>query len=186
MKRMLWAIFAALAVALLAGCAGIPPPPDEMHEVAGMLANHERLASSKTEEQRSELLAAQAAHERMPNDTTRLNLALAMLLPRTGVRDDARIQSLLSGIEATPGEQHSTRHDLAQILLRFLVERQHAQRDEQRKADQLVQHERDEQRKMDQLLQQLREERRKTEEMQQKIESLRAIDRETRMRRKEP
>jgi hypothetical protein len=45
---------------------------------------------------------------------------------------------------------------------------------------------RDEQRKGDSLSQQLREERRKLEEAQQKIDSLRAIDRESRMRRKSP
>jgi len=188
MKRTskLLAFLAVAAVALLAGCASMPLPSDEAHEVAAMLANHERLTASKTEEQRSELIAAQAAFERIQNDTTRLNLALAMLLPRAGVHDDAHIQSLLSGIEAAPGEQDSARHDLAQILIRFLAERQHALRDEQRKAELFVQHERDEQRKLDQLLQQLHEERHKAEEMQQKIESLQAIDREMRMRRKEP
>ena len=178
MKR-LCTLAAVVVIALLAGCASIPPPyppPDEAHEVAVMLASHERLATAKTEEQRSELNAAQTAYERTPNDTTRLSLALAMLLPRTygygAGRDDARIQSLLRGIEAAAGERHSARHDLAQLLLRLLAERQHAQRDEQRKVDQLVQ--------------QLNEERHKTEELQQKIESLRAIDREIRMRRKAP
>jgi hypothetical protein len=61
---------------------------------------------------------------------------------------------------------------LAQLLLRLTAERQRSQRDEQRKAEQFAQ--------------QLREERRKNEEIQQKIESLRAIDRETYLRRKSP
>jgi hypothetical protein len=95
-----------------------------------------------------------------------------MLLPRAPWRDDARVQLLLGGIEAAPDEQHSARYDLAQLLLRLLSERQRAQRDEQRKVDQLVI--------------QLREERRKTEDMQQKIEALRAIDREMGMQRKAP
>ena len=163
---------AAIVVALLTGCASTPTPPDEAHEVAALLANHERLATLKAEEQRREFLGAQAAYERTANDTTRLNLALAMLLPRAPWRDDARVQSLLSGIDAARGEQPSARHDLAQLLLRLVAERQRAQRDEQRKADQFVH--------------QLREERRKIEEMQQKIESLRTIDRETRMRRTAP
>jgi outer membrane PBP1 activator LpoA protein len=160
------------AIVLIAGCAGSPPALDAAHAVAGALANYERLASLKTEEQRREFNAARAAHERTPNDTTRLDLALAMLLPRAPWRDDARVQSLLGGIEATADQPHSARHDLAQLLLGLLSERQRAQRDEQRKADQ--------------LMIQLREERRKTEEMQQKIESLRAIDREMGMQRKAP
>ena len=135
-----------------------------------MLASHERLATLRAEEQRSELLAAQTAHERTPNDATRLRLVLAMLLPRVahGAGDDGRIQTLLGGIEATPGMRHTARHDLAQVLLRLLTERQH------------------EQRKLEQLTVQLREEKQKSEDMQQKIDSLRAIDREMRARRKEP
>ena len=161
-----------LALVLIAGCTGIPTAADESQEVAGMLANFERLATLKPEEQRREFNAAQAAHERMPNDTTRLNLALALLLPRAPWRDDARVQSLLGGVEAAAGEQRSARHDLAQLLSRLVAERQRTQRDEQRKAEQFAQ--------------QLREEKRKAEEMQQKIESLRTIDRETYIRRKAP
>lgn len=163
---------AVVAIVLMAGCGSISPAPDEAGEVAGMLANFERLGTLKLEEQRREFNAAQAAYERTANDTTRLNLALTMLLPRAPWRDDARIQQLLGGIEAAPGGQHSSRYGLAQLLLRLLAERQRTQRDEQRKAEQLGH--------------QLREERRKSEELQQKIESLRTIDRETYLRRKGP
>jgi hypothetical protein len=163
---------AMLVFALIAGCTGIPTAVDESQEVAGMLANFERLATLKPEEQRREFNAAQAAHERAPNDATRLNLALAILVPRAPWRDDARVQSLLGGVESASGERRSPRHDLAQLLLRLVAERQRTQRDEQRKAEQLAQ--------------QLREEKRKTEEMQLKMESLRAIDRETYKRKKTP
>lgn len=163
---------AAVALVLMVGCGAIPTASNEAQEVAAMLAHHERLATLKPEEQRREFNAAQTAHERTANDTTRLNLALAMLLPRAPWRDDARIQQLLGGIEVAPDGQRSVRHDLAQLLLRQVAERQRTQRDEQRKAEQLAH--------------QLREERRKTEEMQQKIESLRTIDRETYQRRKVP
>ncbi len=163
---------AILAVMLIAGCASISPAPDEAQEVAAMLANHERLATLKIDEQRREFNAALAAHEQAASDTTRLNLALAMLVPRAPWRDDARIQLLLGGIAATPGGQYSARHDLAQLLLRQVAERQRTQRDEQRKVEQLSQ--------------QLREEKRRSEELQQKIESLRTIDRETYKRKKTP
>jgi hypothetical protein len=165
-------LFATLAVALIAGCASMLPPADEAHEVAAALAHYEHLAALKMEDQRREFNAAQAAHERTANDSTRLTLALAMLLPRAPWRDDARVQSLLGAIEAAPAGQRSARHDLAQLLLRLVAERQHTQRDEQRKIDQLVV--------------QLREERRKSEEMQQKIEALRSIDRETYKRKTAP
>lgn len=163
---------AILAMVLIAGCTGIPSAPDEAQEVAGMLAHFELLATLKPEEQRREFSAAQTAHERAPNDTTRLNLVLVMLLPRAPWRDDARVQSLLGGVETTSGDRRSARHDLAQFLLRLVAERHRTQRDEQRKAEQLAH--------------QLREERRKAEEIQQKIDSLRAIDRETYIRRKTP
>jgi hypothetical protein len=161
-----------LFVALAAGCAGISTAPDEAQEVAAMLGSHERLATLKVDEQRREFNAALAAHEQTANDTTRLKLALVMLLPRAPWRDDARVQALLGAIEAAPAGQSSVRHDLAQLLLRLMAERHRAQRDEQRKAEQIAQ--------------QLREERRKSEEMQQKIESLRSIDRETYKRKKVP
>jgi hypothetical protein len=171
----------ALVLMLLGGCVVAPLPPDaapadtlsfaaeEAQEVATMLARHERLTTEKTDEQRREFNAALAAFERVPNDSTRLNLALTMLLPRAPWRDDGRVLALLAGVEAVPKDRHSPRHDLAQMLLRLM----RAQREEQRKAEQAAS-----------LL--LLEERRKNEEMQQKIESLRAIDKDMRMRRKAP
>lgn len=161
---------ALLATLLMAGCSSLAPVADEAREVAGLLANHERLATSKIDEQRREFNAALAAHDRMANDTTRLNLALALMLPRAPWRDDARAMSLLGGVEAAPGAQRSARHDLAQLLLRQLAERQRAQREEQRKAELLAQ--------------QLREERQKSEDLQHKIESLRRIDREATLRKR--
>lgn len=163
---------AAAVVALTAACAVLQPPPDEAREVAATLAKYERVAALPAEEQRREFAAAQAAYEQTPTDATRLDLALALLLPRAPWRDDARAQTLLANVEAAPGGRHSARRDLAQVVLKLVGERQAAQRDEQRKVDQ--------------LLHQLREERQKTEEMQKKIESLRAIDRELRPRRKAP
>lgn len=159
-------------VALIEGCAGIPAPLDEAHEVAAMLAGYEQAAMLKTDAQRREFMAAQAAFERAPTDATRLRLALTMMLPKAPWRDDARLQLLLGGVETAASGQRSARYDFAQLLLRLAVERQRVQRDEQRKADLLSA--------------QLREERLKTEEIQQKLESLRSIDRELHKRRKEP
>lgn len=157
-----------LGVLLLGGCAGLSPSSDEAREVATLLADQERIAGAKPDEQRREFAAAQIEHERQASDATRLRLALAMLLPRAPWRDDARTLGLLAAIEAPPAGQHSARHDLAQTLLRLL----RIQREEQRRADMLAQ--------------QLRDERRRLDELQQKIDALRTIDRETYMRRKVP
>ena len=169
---MMRKFFLSAIAVLAAGCALIQAPVDEGREMAGMLADYRRLTGLMLEEQRSEFNAAQAAYELTPTDATRLKLALTMLLPHAPWRDDARVLALLSVIEHAPSASQSTRYDFAQMLLLLLAERLQGQREEQRKIDQLIH--------------QLREERRKADEMQQKIESLRAIDRDTRMRRKKP
>lgn len=153
-----------LVACLCTACAGPSPRDSEAQEVAALLANHDRIALLPPEEQRREFAAAQAAHDKSPSDTTRLNLALLMLLPRTPWQDDKRLHALLADI-AVPKGKPSPRHDLAQFILRQAVDRQ---------------------RRIEQLAQQAREERRRADDLQQKIESLKAIDRETRMPRKKP
>jgi len=169
LHRWLAALWVAL---LLGGCATGWRQTEEAQDVATLLAGYRRLAGATLDEQRREFNAAQEAFEKTPTDTTRLTLALALLLPRAPWRDDRRAQSLASAVEAPVAEGSAPRHDLAQLLLRLVAERQRLERDDQRRLDQ-------------QALQ-LREERRKVDELQQKIEQLRGIDRETRMRRKEP
>jgi hypothetical protein len=151
-----------LAAVMLTGCAGPLFRPDEAQEVAGLLADYRRVAALPADEQRRQVLAAQAAYDKAPSDATRLALALAMLLPQVSVRDEARLQALLGSVAAGTGGHASARYDLAQTLLAFVAASQ---------------------RKQDLLAHQLREERRRGEEMQQKIESLRAIDRDIRSRR---
>ena len=169
--RRLRSLASGAGLALLAACAAVPPLPDEAQQVAEMLANFERLAAAKADEQKSAFIAAAAAYEQKPNDATRLNLALHLLLPRAPWQDATRAQTLLGGVEATPGKLASPRRDLAQLLHGMLADRLRLQRDDQRR--------------LDQLAQQLREEKRKTEEAQQKLDSLRAIDRDLRRRGKE-
>jgi predicted small lipoprotein YifL len=171
--KALRCLVALLVLVTLAGCANSPLfRPDEAQDVTALLANYRRAAMAGVEEQQRELAAAQVAHEKAPTDVTRLGLALAMLLPQISSHDDARLQSLLNGVSAPSGERASPRYDLAQSLLALIAERQRAQREDQRKQDQLAR--------------QLREEKRRSEEMQQKIESLRAIDRDLRGKRRIP
>jgi len=160
------------AMLLLGGCAANWRQADEAQDVAVLLAGYRRLAVATADEQRREFNAAQEAFEKAPTDTTRLALALALLLPRAPWRDDRRAQALAGAVAAPAGDAGGPRHDLAQLLLRLVAERQRLERDDQRR--------------MDQQAQQLREERRRADDLQQKIEQLRGIDRDTRTRRKEP
>ncbi len=132
--------------------------------MAGLLANYDRVSALPADEQRREFNAAQATYENAPTDTARLNLALMILLPRAPWRDDRRVQSLLASIPGGGDGRQSSRHDLAQLLLKMVAEREREERESQRRHDQLTQD--------------LREERRKTEDLRKKIESLRAIDRD--------
>lgn len=169
LARRMAALSAAL---LLGGCAAGWRQAEEAQDVATLLAGYRRLAAATVDEQRREFNAAQDAFEKTPTDTTRLKLALALLLPRAPWRDDRRAHSLAGAVEAPTAEAGAPRHDLAQLLLRMVAERQRLERDDQRRLDQ-------------QALQ-LREERRRCDELQQKIEQLRSIDRDTRTRRREP
>lgn len=161
----------SLLVVLTAGCGSQLFRPDEAREVAGMLDHYRRTAAATPDEQRRDLVAAQAAYDKTPGDAARLALSLALLLPQA-THDDARVEALLGAVAAGSGGQASARYDLAQTLLVLLTERQRLQRDDLRKQEQLSH--------------QLREERRRSEELQQKIDSLRAIDRELRSRRSTP
>ena len=183
--RRLITLLAASMLTLMAGCASMQPA-DEAQQLGATLGYFERLASASHEEQGSALIDAEAAFERSPNDATRLDLALALLLQPAPRRDDARVELLLAGIGPAPAGQTSARHDLAQHLRRRVGERLRAQEDGQRKADQLLQQSGKERQRSDELLQQLSKERRRAEELQQKLKSLEAIDRDMRTRRKAP
>lgn len=164
-------LLAVLAMAM-AGCTGPLLRPDEAQEVAALLATYRDAAATAADEQRRELATAQAAYDKEQTDVTRLGLALAMLLPQVAARDETRVQSLLAGVSAAGGDAASARYDLAQTLLAIVAARQRAQREDQRK--------------LDQLARQVREEKHRNEELQQKIESLRAIDRDLRGKRRIP
>lgn len=157
---------------LLSACASGPLQPDGARDVATLLAGYEHVAGMATDEQRREFSKAFSAHEKQADDQTRLNLALMYLLSRAPWRDDKRAMALLERVEPGNAERHSARYNFAQMLIRLIGERQRVEREEQRK--------------LELLNQQVREERKKSEEAIKKLDSLRAIDRDLRQRRKEP
>lgn len=165
--------------ALLAACAGGSLQPDGAHDIALLTANYDRVAALPVDEQKREFSAALSAHEKSGGEKTGLNLALMYLLPRAPWRDDKKVLSLLEGVAPGPAGPHSARYDFAQMLLYFVGERQRIERDDLRKLELLNQQLREERRKAD-------EARAKSDEATKKLESLRAIDREMRSRRKEP
>ena len=180
MKAGAWYLPAILTLcALLSACASGPFQPDGASDVANLLAGYDHVAGLTADEQRREFSAALSAHEKLSNEKTRLGLALMYLLPRAPWRDDKRVLSLLERVEPGNAEHHSARHNFAQVLIRLIGERQRVERDDQRKLDLLNQQLREERRKAD-------EARTKSDEAIKKLDSLRAIDRDLRLRRKEP
>jgi hypothetical protein len=165
--------------ALLSACASGPFQPDGARDVATMLASYEHVAGLTADEQRREFSAALSAHEKLASEHTRLGLALMYLLPRAPWRDDKRVLSLLERVEPGNAEHHSARYNFAQALIRLVGERQRLEREDQRKLEQLNQQVREERRKAE-------EARTKSDEAIKKLDSLRAIDRDLRQRRKEP
>lgn len=160
MRRALAAFLWLFAV----GCAPAARIGDA-DVVAGLVAEHARLAAGNAEDQRREMRAADESLKRSPGVLARLRVALASLLPEARPRDAAYTERLLREArdQASAG---SASRGLAEALLGTLEECRRLRRDDERK--------------IDQLSAQVREERRRSEEAAQKIESLRAIERELR------
>jgi hypothetical protein len=170
---------------VVAACAGLPPnliPGHQARELNALLLRFDQVVQQSTDDQHRELLEAQTAFETDPDEIGRLRLALALSMPQTAWRDDARVVALVG--EWPPEGEPSLAREVANLLLRQATDRQKLIKDEQRRVDgvrdELRRSEtqlREEQRRSEVLL---RDERKKYEELQQKLEALRAIDREAR------
>lgn len=168
-----------LAMAVLAGCAGVPERNPETREVSELLDYYGRLAALPPDEQQRAYQEAKADFERQSGDMQRLRLALALSLPRAPWRDDAQVLQLVESIAETPGDRPSPRRNFALAIHKLVGERLRLLREEQRKAD-------DAQQKLHGQLaerqRQLREEHRKAEDLQEKLDALLAIDRDMRLK----
>jgi len=168
--RSCLAVMVMLALMMLAGCATVPRPMEEARNVSVLLANYNRVTLLPMEQQQREFYAALDAQGKSASDMTRLNLALMMLAPRVPWRNDSAVMALLAGVKIAQDGQSSPYHDLAQFLMRFVIEE--------------IREELEERRKLEQLNQQLHDERQRSGELRQKLDALHATDREMRTRRK--
>jgi hypothetical protein len=179
--RIWFALFLTFGLQLLlGGCALVPEQlserVSERSQVEGLLAYYHRLSTATLEVQRKEHLDAIAANERVPDDGTRIRLALTLMLPGVPWRDDARVAQLLGAVDATARDRPSPRHDFVVLIEKMLQLR----REEQKRCDQKVDALREDRRKLEQRLEGAREECKKAEVLQQKLDELRDIDRDLR------
>ncbi len=144
-----------LLVLLVAGCAEmprqaggsrvVPPPeqevavpvvvevpvPDDVKQLAELMAYGQRVGQMHAEEQKRELAAAGAAYNRDKGAYTRMRMALLLSLPGTVVQDDARALALLEPYAAAA--QGGPLRQFAALLHANVAERVRVQR----RADQL-------------------------------------------------
>lgn len=164
---------------LLQGCMVLPERNVEHRQVDELLAYFHHLSSAPLEVQRKEHLEAVSANDRASDESTRIRLAMTLMLPGVSWRDDARVIQLLNAADTGVGDRGSSRRDLA-LLLEKMVQ---VRRDDSRKCEQKQELLRDERRKIEQKLEVAREECKRADVLQQKLDELRDIDRDLRDKR---
>lgn len=164
---------------LLQGCMVQPERNVEHRQVDELLAYFHRLSSAPLEVQRKEHLEAVSANDRASDESTRIRLAMTLMLPGVPWRDDARVIQLLNSTDTGVGDRVSPRRDLAALLEKMAQVR----REDARKCEQKQELLRDERRKVEQKLEIAREECKRADVLQQKLDELRDIDRDLRDKR---
>jgi hypothetical protein len=71
------------------------PIPEDMQQLADLVAYYSRVAAMKPEEQRREYVAAGQMFSRDPSQYNRIRVALLAAMPGTSFQDDVRATSLL-------------------------------------------------------------------------------------------
>ena len=142
-------------LAFLAGCAPTPvvvtppgpekevavpvvvevPPPEDMKQLAELIAYGQRVSQMTADEQKRELSAASQAQGRDKSVYARLRLATLLSLPGAAIQDDARALTLLEPY-ATPGGAGPLRQ-YAGLLHGHVAERIKEQRRTEQLKDQL-------------------------------------------------
>jgi hypothetical protein len=122
-------ILLALAL-LLAGCAGLRTPiqPEgeaEERQVIQLIGYAQRVAAMTAEQQRREYGASNQAFAKDKDAMNRMQLALLLAMPGTGVQDTGRAASLLEPL-AAPGD--GPLRSLARLLHAQLSERMSEQK----------------------------------------------------------
>jgi hypothetical protein len=115
-----------------------PAEPSEDQQLLVLLADLQRYGAMSIDELRRELASASAALGRQRSDANRVRLAVLYTIVRATPADDQRALQLFENVaKSNPGP--TPIKQLAAVLQAQVIERQKAVRDEQQKADKVIQ-----------------------------------------------
>jgi hypothetical protein len=115
-----------------------PVEPTEDQQLIALLADLQRYGAMSADDLRRELANASAALARQRSDANRVRLAVLYTIVRATPADDQRALQLFENVaKSNPGP--TPIKQLAAVLQAQVVERQKAVRDEQQKADKVIQ-----------------------------------------------
>lgn len=125
-------------VAALTPPPSVPAEPTEDQQLIALLADLQRYGSLPPDDLRRELASASNALARQRSDANRIRLAVLYTMVRTTPVDDQRALQLFENVaKNNPGP--TPIKQLAAVLQAQVIERQKAVRDEQQKADKVIQ-----------------------------------------------
>jgi hypothetical protein len=125
-------------VAALTPPPSAPVEPTEDQQLIALLADLQRYATLSPDDLRREVANASAALTRQHTDANRVRLAVLFTMVRATPADDQRALQLFDNVaKANPGSPAIK--GLAAVLQAQVTERQRAVRDEQQKADKVIQ-----------------------------------------------
>jgi len=117
---------------------GAPAEPTEDQQLIALLADLQRYATLSGDDLRREVANASTALTRQHTDANRVRLAVLFTMVRATPADDQRALQLFDNVaKANPGSPAIK--GLAAVLQAQVTERQRAVRDEQQKADKVIQ-----------------------------------------------
>jgi hypothetical protein len=125
-------------IAALVASPAPPAEPSEDQQLLALLADLQRYGAMSTDDLRRELANASAALGRQRSDANRVRLAVLYTMIRATPADDQRALQLFENVaKGNPGP--TPIKQLAAVLQAQVTERQKAVRDEQQKADKVIQ-----------------------------------------------
>ncbi len=115
-----------------------PAEPSEDQQLVALIADLQRYGAMSADDLRRELANASAALGRQRSDANRVRLAVLYTMVRTTAADDQRALQLFENVAKSNPGPTPIKH-LAAVLQVQVTERQKAVRDEQQKADKVIQ-----------------------------------------------
>ena len=125
-------------VAILTPSPSVPAEPTDDQQLLALLADLQRYGNLSADDLRRELANATTALTKQRNDENRVRLAVLYTMVRATPADDQRALQLFENVaKSNPGP--TPIKQLAAVLQAQVTERQRAVRDEQQKADKVIQ-----------------------------------------------